>query len=147
MKTFHHILVPTDFEEASVDAIEIAVSLAQTCEAKITLLHVREIPNYPYMDFMLNSEAIRRVEEAAVERLSAALEGIKKRLPTAVARLKAGLPRQGIMEELNLLKPDLVVMGTHGRRGLGRAILGSVVEELVRTSPVPVLTVHAKLHP
>lgn len=147
MKTFHHILVLIDFEAASAEALELAVSLATACAAQITLLHVWEIPNAPHMDFMLDSESIRRAEEAAVERLSAALEGVKKSLPNAQSKLRAGLPREGIMAEIELARPDLVVMGTHGRRGLRRAILGSVAEELVRTSPVPVLTVHAASHP
>src|SRR6185436_1914069 len=51
MKTFKHILVPTDFEKASAGALEIATSLARACDAKLTLLHVWEIPIYPYMDF------------------------------------------------------------------------------------------------
>jgi len=142
MKTFKHILVPTDFEKASAGALEIATSLARACDAKLTLLHVWEIPIYPYMDFMLNSEVITRVEDAAVKHLAEALERAREVLPSVESRLKSGLPWQGILDAIEELKPDLVVMGTHGRQGIGRAILGSVAEKLVRFSTVPILTVH-----
>lgn len=147
MKTFKHILVPTDFEKASAGALEVAVFLAQACGAKITLLHIWEIPIYPNMNFMVNSESITRVEDAAVNHLADALEKLRKVLPAADSKLKAGQPGPAILEAIAELKPDLVVMGTHGRRGISRAILGSVAEKLVRFSAVPVLTVHASSEP
>jgi nucleotide-binding universal stress UspA family protein len=143
MKTFKHILVPTDFEKASAGALDVAISLAQSCGAKLTLLHVWEIPIYPYMDFMLNSAVIARVEDAAVKHLGEALEKLRKVLPDAESKLKMGEAGPGIVEAIAELKPDLVVMGTHGRRGVGRVLLGSVAEKIVRLSTVPVLTVHA----
>jgi nucleotide-binding universal stress UspA family protein len=142
MKTFKHILVPTDFGKATAGALEIATSLAQGCDAKLTLLHVWEVPIYPYMDFMLNSEVITRVEDAAIKHLAQALEGVRKIVPGAQSMLKTGMPWAGILDAIEELKPDLVVLGTHGRRGVERAVLGSVAEKLVRLSPVPVLTVH-----
>jgi nucleotide-binding universal stress UspA family protein len=144
MTTFKHILVPTDFEKASAGALEVATSLAQACGAKITLLHVWEIPIYPYMDFMLNSEVITRVEDAAVKHLAESLAKLQKVVPDADSKLKTGQPGPGIIDAIAELKPDLVVMGTHGRQGVGRALLGSVAEKLVRVSAVPVLTVHAQ---
>jgi nucleotide-binding universal stress UspA family protein len=142
MQVFKHILVPTDFHEASSRALELAVSMAQACHAKVTLLHVWEIPIYPYMDFMLNSSLISRVEDAAVKGLAEALEKLQKILPTAESKLKTGLPWQGVLEAINELGVDLVIMGTHGRRGLSHLTLGSVAERVVRLASVPVLTVH-----
>lgn len=143
MQIFKHILVPTDFHAASGTALELAVSMAQAFDAKITLLHVWEVPIYPYMDFMLNSSLITRVEDAAVKGLAEALEQLQKKLPTAQSKLKTGLPWEGVLEAINELGADLVVMGTHGRRGLSRLTLGSVAERVVRLSRVPVLSVHA----
>ena len=143
MKTFKHILVPTDFETPSAGALEVATSLARACGARVTLLHVWEIPIYPYMDFILNSELITRVEDAAVKHLAEALEELRKVLPDVVSKLKTGRPAPAIIDAIAELKPDLVVMGTHGRHGVERAILGSVAEKLVRLSTVPILTVHA----
>lgn len=143
MKDIHHILVPTDFDQASNEAIELATSLAQAFGAKITLLHVWQIPIYPYMDFTLNSDLITRIEAAATERLGAGLKNLKQILPDSESMLKMGLPWQEILDAIANRKPDLVVMGTHGRRGLTHAFLGSVAERIVRLSPTPVLTVRA----
>lgn len=146
MKNIQHILVPTDFEPDSAEAIELATSFAQRFGAKVTLLHVWQMPIYPYMEFMLNTDIITRVEEAATERLAVALVSLKQTLPNAESMLKMGLPWQSILDVVVELKPDLVVMGTHGRSGLPRAFLGSVAERVVRLSPAPVLTVRALPH-
>lgn len=143
MQTFKHILVPTDFDKASAAALELAVSMAQAFDAKLTLLHVWELPIYPYMDFMLNSSLISGVEDAAVKGLAQALEALQKTFPTAQSKLKTGLPWQGVLEAIDELGADLVIMGTHGRHGLSRLTLGSVAERVVRLAAVPVLTVHA----
>ncbi len=143
MKNFKHILVPTDFGPASREALDVAVSLARTFNAKLTLLHVWEIPIYPYMDFMLNSEVISKVEDAATSRLAEALDEVKKEVSTAQSILKHGMPSGSIVDVIKQIAPDLVVMGTHGHRGVNHVILGSVAEKLVRLSPVAVLTVHA----
>jgi nucleotide-binding universal stress UspA family protein len=143
MRAFKHILVPTDFEPASSQAMEIAASLARVFEGKVTLLHVWEIPDYPNLDFMLDSGPIARAEEAAVRRLAEALEILKTLAPSAAAKLKTGPAGRGILDVIEELAPDLVVMGTHARRGLEHALLGSVAEKVVRLSDVPVLTVHA----
>lgn len=138
-----HILVPTDFAAASESALELGVQLARAFDAQLTLLHVWELPIYPYMDFMLNSEVISQVEDAAAQGLARALEELRTTLPAAHSKLKTGLPWQGILEASDELGVDLVVMGTHGRHGLSRLTLGSVAEKVVRLSKVPVLTAHA----
>lgn len=143
MKTFKHILVPTDFEPASRQAVDLAVGMARAFDAQVTLLHVWEIPIYPYMDFMLNTELISSVEDAASKRLATALAEVQKEVPRARSALKHGLPWGGILDAIRELGADLVVMGTHGRHGATHAILGSVAEKVVRSAQVPVLTVHA----
>lgn len=138
-----HILVPSDFAKASANALELGVQLARAFDAKLTLLHVWELPIYPYMDFMLNSAVISEIEDAATKGLARALEELRKTMPTAQSKLKTGLPWQGILEATEELGADLVVMGTHGRHGLSRLTLGSVAEKVVRLAKVPVLTAHA----
>ena len=137
-----HILVPTDFAAASACALELAVEMARVFDAKVTLLHVWDLPIYPYMDFMLNSAVITEVEDAASKGLARALEDLQKTMPGAYSKLKTGLPWQGILTATEELGADLVIMGTHGRHGLSRLTLGSVAEKVVRLSKVPVLTVH-----
>lgn len=138
-----HILVPTDFGSASASALAMAVDLARAFDAKLTLLHVWEIPIYPYMDFMLNSAVISEVEEAATKGLAAAVAELRKQLPSAQSKLKTGTAWEAIIEATDEISADLIVMGTHGRHGLSRVTLGSVAEKVVRLSKVPVLTVHA----
>jgi nucleotide-binding universal stress UspA family protein len=138
-----HILVPTDFAAASASALELGVQMASAFDAKVTLLHVWELPIYPYMDFMLNSAVITEVEDAASNGLARALEELQKTMPGAQSKLKTGLPWQGILTATEELGADLVIMGTHGRHGFSRLTLGSVAERVVRLSNVPVLTVHA----
>lgn len=141
MKQFKHILLPTDFESSSASALELGVALARTFDAQLTLVHVWEIPIYPYMEFMLNSELIAGVEARAQKRLDEAVASVRPSLPRADSKLKTGLPWAGILEVIGETRADLVVMGTHGRRGASHVVLGSVAEKLVRLSPVPVLTV------
>src|SRR5262245_53941470 len=138
MKQFKHILLPTDFETSSAGALEAAVGLAQAFGAKLTLLHVWEIPIYPYMEFMLNSEMIASVEARALKRLGDVLQSVQQALPAADSILKTGLPWSGILEAAAEVQADLVVMGTHGRRGVNHVVLGSVAEKVVRLSPIPV---------
>lgn len=145
MTNIRHILVPTDFGAPSAAALELATDLAQKLEAQLTLLHVWQIPDYPYLELMVNSPEIARVENAAVTGLAEGLRQAQVRLPTAKSVLRSGVPWQGIIAAAEELKCDLIVMGTHGLRGLSHAILGSVTERIVRLSPVPVLTVHAPI--
>lgn len=145
MNTFKHILVPTDFGPASAEAVQLAVTLADKFGSELTLLHVWEIPVYPYMEFVLESgPLIDSVEKAAMHRLGEALRDVQKHVPGAKSLLKMGLAWQQIVEIIGAITPDVVIMGTHGRRGLTHALLGSVAEKVVRLSPVPVLTTHAR---
>lgn len=145
MLPIHRILVPTDFSEPSDRAVDCAIELARKLDASVTLVHAYEIPAYSFAD----GAVVGSADLAA--RLS---DGAQRTLDAAVAARKhAGVPvdgvlRQGIAwEEIDAVakerKADLVVVGTHGRRGLARAVLGSVAEQVIRTCEVPVLTVHA----
>jgi nucleotide-binding universal stress UspA family protein len=96
------------------------------------------------MEFMLNSEVISSVEDRAVKRLDEAIAKVRELLPSANSMLKTGMPWAGIIDAVNDVKPDLVVMATHGRRGFSHLMLGSVAEKVVQLSPTPVLTVRPK---
>ena len=142
MNTFKHILVPTDFSPSSSAAVALAIDLATQLDAELTLLHAWDLPVYPYMELMLNAaEVTDSVEKAAAECLAKRLTEVQARLPRAKSMLKMGQPWQQIVAALDESKADLLIMGTHGRRGFSHAIMGSVAEKLVRLSPVPVLTV------
>ena len=145
MVSFKKILVPVDFGESSKEALEVAVGLAKQFGAELTLLHTWEIPVYGYgaMEFSA-MDMLTPIQGAATEQLDALVAEIRRQHPETKGVLARGVPWREVLATIEQSKPDLVVMGTHGRRGVGRAILGSVAEKIVRMSPVPVLTVRSK---
>jgi len=143
MKPFTHILVATDFEKASQRALEVAIEIARKFDAPLTLLHVYDIPTYSYYAGPWPTELAASVEKAARATLSESLAAAQKALPTVDSVLCLGDISQQILAQISRTGANLLVIGTHGRRGLSHAILGSVAEKMVRMSPVPVLTVQA----
>jgi nucleotide-binding universal stress UspA family protein len=145
MPAFEHILVATDFGDASERALDVAVELAEKFSASLTLVHTYEIPTYVYAEMGGFSpvDLLTPVEDVAKQQFEVALATLRKRLPRAKGILRRGDPRAEILAAIDVTQADLVVMGTHGRRGLAHAFLGSVAEKTVRTSKVPVLTIRA----
>lgn len=143
MKMPRSILVPIDFSQGAETALDYAVELAGKLDAKVHLLNVIGIPalGVPELGIALTSTVIEQLiadNQAGLEKLAAARRATG-RIGELV--LKTGDARDVINQTCTELKIDLLVMGTHGRRGLSRALLGSVAESVVRTAPVPVLTV------
>jgi nucleotide-binding universal stress UspA family protein len=136
---FRHIILATDFSEGAERAADAAIELAVQFDAKITVLHVYSIPMMSYSEGV--AFPLAQLEEAAKEALNAALARLKLRWPKVDALLACGVPWQQIVAAVEERRADVVVLGTHGRRGLARALLGSVAEKVVRLSPVPVLVV------
>jgi nucleotide-binding universal stress UspA family protein len=140
---FKHLLVPTDFGESSERALAIAVELATKYEAALTLLHTYEVPVYPYPGAASAAvDLLTPIRDAAQARLDKRLAELRLRVPKADGVLGLGVPWHEITRVIGEVHADLVVMGTHGRHGVSRMLLGSVAEKIVRMSPVPVLTVH-----
>lgn len=142
------LLAPTDFSPAADAALPWADLLARTFDARLVLLHVVEVTYESLVEvpwgggFEPVGEAIARQLE---ERARAELEVRARRLPPCETLVRTGLgpglSRQRIVEAAQDVGADLVVMGTHGRTGVDRILFGSVAEHVIRTSPVPVLTV------
>lgn len=145
MTTFEHILVPTDFGEPAEHALDVAIALASKFNSKITLLHSSWFPPMAYGAYAEGlAWPISDMIDAAQKELDAALVKAKKRYEQIDAVLAVTEPSQTILEIAKDRACDLIVMGTHGRRGLPRILLGSVAEKTVRLSPVPVLTLSGK---
>ncbi len=136
---FRHILVPTDFGDASQRARDIALELARRFDARVTLLHVWMVPSPVYGEGL--SWPTADLEAASRRALDGELAAAVKVYGPTKAELRVGVAWERILDSVKDLGADLVVMGTHGRRGLSRLVLGSVAEKVVRLSPVPVLTV------
>lgn len=148
MTTFKRILVATDFGAASERALELAVELAARFDSELTLIHVWEFPTFEYLDGVpMPSDYADRIGEAARARMEQLVRVIKPRCTSVKSIVKMGIVWTEVLRAVEESKPDLLVLGTHGRRGFKRAILGSVAEKLVRSSPVPVLTAHTTEEP
>jgi nucleotide-binding universal stress UspA family protein len=136
------ILVATDFGEPAEHALEVAIALAEKLgEPALTLVHVQYIPRPLY-----DVEAVWPTEAMATsarKALDVVLARAKKRYPKCEAVLLWGAPAEQIVQTATRRGADLVVIGTHGRTGLPRMLLGSVAERVTRTCPVPVLAVPA----
>lgn len=133
-----NILVPTDFSECATHALEYASELARKLDATIHLVHCFG-PRSPEMNLVVTEsmlEALRTGAVQGMERLTAARPDVRFG-HLAVMR---GDPRDGILEVAESLKPDLIVIGTHGRWGFARLVLGSVAEHVLRRAACPVMT-------
>jgi nucleotide-binding universal stress UspA family protein len=119
-----------------------ATELATKFGASLTLLHTYEVPVYGYPGVVIPADLSDSIRDAAQAHLDRQLAELRKRVPKAEGVLSMGIPWREIGGAIERIHADLVVMGTHGRRGVNRMLVGSVTEKVVRTSPVPVLTVH-----
>ena len=133
----HHILTPTDFSDPSQQVVTSAFELAQTFGAKLSLLHVIEVPVYA----IEVSLPLEDLERDARQKL-ALLHPEAGAAHVDVTRLVVlGVPYQRILETVAAEQVDLIVMATHGRTGLAHLVMGSVAERVVRLAPCPVLTI------
>ncbi|HEV8440331.1 MAG TPA: universal stress protein [Methylomirabilota bacterium] len=141
---FHRILVPTDFSDCAEDAWSLAQRLGGAVGAELLLAHVLvEAPLYDESPFSM--DRARNVYEGARKWVESSLEGWASKARshglTVRVALRTGAPYQEIVALATEERADLVVMGTHGRGGLERALMGSVTDRVVRLAPCPVLTV------
>jgi nucleotide-binding universal stress UspA family protein len=136
MLPIHTILFPTDFSENAEQVFQLACGLARGCGARIMVLYVMPAP--------LGHEQIRAHDypdeffgdaENALHKIQAPDHNVR-----VEHRLEEGNPTQVIIEVAGEVGASLIVMGTHGRTGLRRLVLGSVAEQVLRKAPCPVLT-------
>ena len=147
---FHHILVATDFSAGAEHAMHTACELSRVYSAPLTVLHVDDPVPYPLPDGYMMYTAVQL--SAAPEELERRLESAKVDAQAAGAvhvetRLLQGAPATQIVRFAKDEDYDLIVMGTHGRRGVARLLLGSVAACVVQTSECPVLTVRRPAQP
>jgi nucleotide-binding universal stress UspA family protein len=142
MLPIHNILFPTDFSDRSVAAFHVACALARDHRAALTVLHVRDLPVTAFAEFgaVPPPETPSRAE--VMERLHEfePPEGVNVEYFMADGR-----PSEEIVRTAEEHNAELIVMGTHGRTGLGRLVMGSVAEEVVRKASCPVLTLKSPL--
>lgn len=132
------ILVPTDFSESAELALAFAESVGAAWGATLHLLHVYSVPAFPD-GLGIGIDVVTPIAQAAEAAMRTALA--KHPALSEHASVQLGDPREVIVRVAKELPADLVVLGSHGRRGLARVLLGSVAEEVVRLAPCPVLVV------
>ncbi len=141
---YDSILVPTDGSREVEQALEHAFDLADTHNATIRALYVINAAKYGGLQL---ETALKGIDNALHSEGEAAVNRVDQLAPadvTVETAVRKGSPSQVIVDEADTVACDLVVMGTHGRGGIDRLLLGSVTERVVRRSPVPVLTVQVE---
>lgn len=138
MLPIHTILHPTDFSYRSWNALQMACALARDYSARLVVLHVSATPTIAYGEGVIppNPDEVLRLAQEQLDRLELPKTDIR-----AERRLELGDPVGGILRVAQEINADLIVMGTHGRTGLHRLLMGSVAEGIMRKSTCPVLTV------
>lgn len=135
------ILVPIDFSETSEAALRYGIALARAFKARLHLLHVPEHPGeaaeteYPIGLF-------ETMHGAAHDRLGSLLTETQTHELQPKCAMRIGKPSEAIVAYATEQAVDLIVMGTHGRDGVARVLIGSVAETVVRRASCPVLIVH-----
>ncbi|MCE9670182.1 universal stress protein [Myxococcus stipitatus] len=142
------ILVPVDLTEGSRAVLDYALQLARSFGATVDVIHVWEPPQYVAPDLLVaapgwNSLSLEQVAvDTARKEMTTLLQGLEVPPVPVKQRVLVGEAASTILELAEKEGFDLVVMGTHGRRGLPRLLLGSVAQKLVSRSSCPVLTLH-----
>jgi universal stress protein A len=138
------ILVPTDFSDCAEQALDYAVALAEKLGARVHLLNTITIPALGVPELGV-AVASTMMESAAVANQGELDRIAARRAPIEVTtELRTGDARDVIVQTATERNADLIVMGTHGRRGWSRALLGSIAEGVLRTAPCPVLTIRQR---
>ena len=144
---YERILVPVDGSATSNQGLEEAIKLARLTGAKIKLLHVVDMWAFaatPYTGMALSPDILAQLKEggqATLDVAKARVEAAGRSADTQLFDNLAGRVCDIVVDEAKKWKADLIVIGTHGRRGVGRLVLGSDAEQIARTAPVPVLLV------
>jgi nucleotide-binding universal stress UspA family protein len=142
MPAYKSLLCPVDFSDCSQRALDKATELALASHARLTLAHIWQPPLYGIPDVPISPDLIGGIVESDDQLLatwvaSAKTAGVEDARSVTVT----GVPWDEIVKLVANGEYDLIVMGTHGRTGIGRVLLGSVAERVIRHAPCAVLVV------
>jgi nucleotide-binding universal stress UspA family protein len=136
-----HLLVPTDFSEYADGALDYAIELAKTLQARLTVLYVYYLPSLALGEVspVVIDDTLQAMETNARQQAQKALARVLRAGLQGDSVIVEGTPFQMIIDTATDKGADLIVMGTHGRTGLSHVLMGSVAEKVVRLAPCPVL--------
>ncbi len=143
---FANIVVPIDGSSPSDAAVALAVKVASAPDASITIAHVIDPAKLAAVAAPSSIDpniAIDAARQAGTEVLARAQEAAKAGNHKVTTTLIEGDPVSAVLELATNIGADLIIVGSHGRGGLSRALLGSVAEGILRKSSIPVLVTHA----
>jgi nucleotide-binding universal stress UspA family protein len=146
MKMFQRILVATDFSPASTPALEESVKIAKREGALLLIAHAYQEPGLVELSrapARVYKEWDQKLREGVERKLRPLLERVRKEGVEAEGLILRGFADEAIIEAAKQQRADLIVMGTHGRRGAARLFLGSVASRVISTAPCPVMTVRS----
>lgn len=144
LETVRQILVPTDFSESSAVALRAAIQLGRRFGAAVELLHVDTeatvlVP--PPGDLIALPIDVAELMQRSVERLGEMAEDVRRTGLVCTTATEVGTTHTEIVEHAQRIGADLIVMGTHGRHGLGHVLVGSIAEKVIQHSTCPVLVI------
>jgi nucleotide-binding universal stress UspA family protein len=141
-----NILVPTDLSQHAEEAFDYACDLASKLGATVHLVNVIGIPalGVPELGVAVTSTMIDSMVNENQQALDALVARRRGDVQIGHILLRTGDARDMIDQTAKEIGADLIVMGTHGRRGVSRALLGSIAESVVRNAPCPVLTIRSR---
>ena len=136
-----NVLVPVDFSENSKKILEAATSLSGMCQAKLHVVFVVQSFD-DYSGFFVPHMPVAKFEEEMVEAAEKKMEKFLEGHRDVEAKILVGDVAEEIIRHAEESGMDMIVMGTHGYKGLEKVMFGSVAEKVVRSSPCPVLTIN-----
>jgi len=145
MKEFNRILFPVDLSESSAKIVPYVRTVAQKFGSQIHILFAARVFDH-FTSIYVPHPSINKFEkeliEGAEKRLYEFMDENFKEFPQTKTAVMAGDPSEEIIKYIQEHKIDLVIMGTHGRKGMDKILFGSVAERVVKTAPVPVMVVN-----
>jgi nucleotide-binding universal stress UspA family protein len=148
MLKINRVLVPTDFSQTSIHAIDLAMIICREFQAKLNIVHARipfnDNPHGIDAEIANLKQYEKNVDEAILLRLKNIPEGNSDKLAIKHDIIRGISAHAALLDYVSDNPADLIVMGTHGHSGFSHFLLGSVAEMVVRYAPCPVLTLHAE---
>ena len=146
MPPIHNILFPTDLSDDSFSAWPLALEFAKKFDATLHAVTVVEelYALAPYENYGVMVQAMRDMVAQIERRLQERVKDPPTEIPVKTAVVEAVTPAGALLDYVKNQSIDLIVMATHGRGAIAHVLLGSVAERLIRTAPVPVMTVRPK---
>lgn len=143
---FKRLLCPVDFSQPSLEALRVAVSLAEESDAELTLLHVVEWPDDEtfLVETFESPDMRRQLETQTAERLDALLSAEARMFSRPSTKVVVGRAHDAIVATAADVAADLIVIGVHGRNQLDLTLFGSTTHQVVRRASCPVLTIRSK---